>query len=257
MSLETIASLSDKSLVSLPDVAALPIPAPPEIALITTTSPRHALGHEFGGAPPLTNDIHEAQADMRVGYFSGGAGILASSLAWMVAAFIAWRFSTERAVWALFAGGVLIHPVSIVLCKLFGARGSHTKGNPLASLVGANTVWLIFCLPLAYTAYLQRPEWFFPAMLLVIGGRYLTFALLYGLRLYWALGLILAGGAYAVAASKAAPTCGALFGGTVELIFAVVVLAVHSRWRGGSGSRNNASSGAVGDVDPSGGTRLG
>ena len=179
----------------------------------------------------MTNDIREAQDDMRVGYFSGGAGILASSLAWMVAAFIAWRFSTERAVWALFIGGMLIHPVSIALCKLLGGRGSHTKGNPLASLAAANTFWLIFCLPLAYAAFLQRAEWFFPAMLLVIGGRYLTFAPLYGLRLYWALGLTLAGGAYLIAASKAAPAYGALLGGAAEFIFAVIVLAIHFRWR--------------------------
>jgi hypothetical protein len=35
-------------------------------------------------------------------------------------------------------------------------------------------------------------SWFFPAMLMVIGGRYLSFAVVYGLRTYWALGASLA-----------------------------------------------------------------
>ncbi len=115
--------------------------------------------------------------------------------------------------------------------KLFGARGSHIPGNPLASLAAANTFLLIFCLPLASGVYLQRAQWFFPAMLLVIGGRYLTSAQLYGMRLYWALGLSLASGAYLVAASKVPPAYGARWGGTVEAVFAIIVLTLHVRWR--------------------------
>jgi hypothetical protein len=42
------------------------------------------------------NDIRSAQDDMRAGYFSGGAGILASSLAWLAPAFVASRYSTDR-----------------------------------------------------------------------------------------------------------------------------------------------------------------
>ena len=179
----------------------------------------------------MINDLHEAQEDMRVGYFSGGAGILASSLAWLTAAFISWRFSSERAVWALFIGGAFIHPVGILICKFLGGRGNHSKGNPLASLAGASTFWLIFSLPLAYATYLQRESWFFPAMLLVIGGRYLIFAFLYGLCLYWLFGFTLAGAAYLTAACKATPVFGSLVGGTVEAVFGVAVLALHWRWR--------------------------
>jgi hypothetical protein len=179
----------------------------------------------------MINDMHEAQEDMRVGYFSGGPGILASSLAWMAAAFVSWRFSSERGVWALFVGGVLIYPASIVICKFLGGRGNHSKGNPLAVLAGASTFWLIFSLPLAYATYLQRVEWFFPAMLLVIGGRYLTFAVVYGMRIYWARGLTLACAAYLIAASKAAPVFGALSGAMIEAIFGVTVLMMHRRWR--------------------------
>jgi hypothetical protein len=179
----------------------------------------------------MINALDEAQDDMRIGYFSGGAGILASSLAWMVAAFISWRFSVERGVWALFIGGMFIHPAGILICKSLGGRGAHAKGNPLGSLARASTFWLIFSLPLAYAAYLQHAAWFFPAMLLMIGGRYLTFAFLYGLRLYWLLGFTLAGAAYLIVISKVAPVFGALTGGLAEALFGATVLTLHWRRR--------------------------
>ena len=174
--------------------------------------------------------ISEAQADMRQGYFSGGDGILASSIVWFMAAAVATFTSAEKAVWALLIGGMLIHPVSVVVCKLLGARGTHTKGNPLGQLAAASTFWLIFCLPLAYVLSLQRPEWFFPAMLLIIGGRYLVFASVYGMRLYWALGLALAAAGYALGFLAAPAHVAAASGATIEAIFAAVCLMQHRQW---------------------------
>lgn len=172
----------------------------------------------------------EAQADMRQGYFSGGPGILASALAWSVAAGIAISGSVQKSIWALLVGGMLIHPASVLICKLLRTRGAHTKGNPLGELAGASTFWLIFCLPLAYALSRQDPGWFFPAMLLVIGGRYLTFATLYGMRLYWALGLILAAAGLALRYLAAPVHVAVATGAAIEAIFAVVFLAEHRRW---------------------------
>ena len=45
--------------------------------------------------------VSEAQVDMRQGYCSGGAGILASTVAWSIAAGIAVSGSAHNAVWAL------------------------------------------------------------------------------------------------------------------------------------------------------------
>lgn len=173
--------------------------------------------------------ISEAQADMRRGYCCGGAGILASALAWSVAAGVAIFFPAPKAVWTLLAGGMLIHPVGVLICKLLRASGSHTKGNPLGQLAGASTFWLIFCLPLAYALSLQNPAWFFPAMLLIIGGRYLVFATLYGMRLYWVLGLALAGAGLALGYLSAPVRVAAFTGAALEAIFAVACLAQHRR----------------------------
>ncbi|MHA8059976.1 DUF7010 family protein [Aquirufa beregesia] len=37
----------------------------------------------------------------------------------------------------------------------------------------------------------MNDEWFFQAMLLIIGGRYLTLATIYSKRVYWILGTII------------------------------------------------------------------
>jgi hypothetical protein len=177
------------------------------------------------------NDLRAAQIDMRRGYLSGAGGILASSLVWAAAAGTAIFASAAQSVWVLFIGGMLIHPVGILLCKLLGASGGHDKGNPLGGLAAATTFWLIFSLPLVYVAHLQRMEWFFPAMLLVIGGRYLSFATIYGMRLYWMLGLTLAGAAMALVFLKANAQVSAVAGSAVELGFAIAAFVLHTRWR--------------------------
>lgn len=177
------------------------------------------------------NDFRAAQADMRRGYLSGAGGILASSLAWAAAAGTAIFVSPAQSVWVLFIGGMLIHPVGLVICKLLGASGGNDKANPLGGLAGATTFWLIFSLPLVYVAHLQRMEWFFPAMLLIIGGRYLTFATIYGMRFYWALGLTLAGAAMALVFLKANAQVGAIAGSTIEFAFAIAAFVLHARWQ--------------------------
>lgn len=174
-------------------------------------------------------DLPQAQADMRAAYCSGGAGVLASSIAWLAAAIATLKLSPQQAVWVLFAGGMLIHPVSIVICKLLGASGKHAKGNPLGLLAGATVFWLIASLPLAYVVSLYKIEWFFPAMLLVIGGRYTTFATLFSMRVYWVLGIALAATGYALVKFGATPTLGAFAGSAIEMAFAAYILAMHRR----------------------------
>jgi hypothetical protein len=174
--------------------------------------------------------LTEAQCDMRRGYYSGAVGILASALAWSVAAGIAAFGSPQRAIWALLVGGALIHPVAVVLCRLLGAPAKHSRTNPLAQLAGASTFWLIFSLPLAYGLGLQNPAWFFAAMLLVIGGRYLVFATLFGMRFYWVLGLVLAGAGFVLGRLAATASVVAAAGAAIELVFAAIGIARHRHW---------------------------
>lgn len=173
----------------------------------------------------ISPSISDAQHEMRHAYFGGAPGMLTSALVWMTAGVVALRQTPERAVWALFIGGMLIHPLSVLLTKALGRSGVHSRHNPLGTLALATTFWMILCLPLAYGVSLQRIEWFFPAMLLVIGGRYLTFSTVFGARIYWMCGGALAIAGYAVAATKASPVIGAFTGAAIEAAFAVVIFA--------------------------------
>jgi hypothetical protein len=164
-----------------------------------------------------------AQADMRHGYLGGAAGVFASGIAWLVAGIIAVAVSPRGAVAALFFGGMLIHPVSILFAKLAGRPGKHSKGNPLAQLALEGTIWMLLAIPLALYLALEWPQYFFVAMLLIIGGRYLTFATLYGTRLYWLLGALLALSTMALITLKASAALAAFTGATIEIIFAVLI----------------------------------
>jgi len=173
--------------------------------------------------------VSQAQADMRDAYCSGAAGMLASAVAWGAAAVTAVMLSPAKAIVVLLATGMLIHPAAILLCRMMGARGVHRDGNPLGQLAGASTFWLVFSLFLAWGISLQRPDWFFPAMLLIIGGRYLVLSTVFGLRLYWALGLALAVAGFGLGWLGMSPLAGATAGAAIEAVFAVACLAAHRR----------------------------
>ena len=173
---------------------------------------------------PLT--IADAQREMRFAYYGGAPGMITSATVWLIAGVVSLRISPERAVWALFIGGMLIHPVSLLFTKALGRPANHARGNPFGTLALASTFWLILSLPLAYSVSLLRMEWFFPAMLFVIGGRYLTFSTIFGARIYWACGAALAIAGYALAQAHASPGLGAFTGATIEAVFAIAIFGI-------------------------------
>jgi hypothetical protein len=166
-----------------------------------------------------------AQRDMRLAYLNGAPGMLASSVAWVVAGCVAAWVSPQSAVWTLFVGGVFIHPVGMLFARLLGRTGRHASGNPLGALAMATTFWMIMMLPLAYGVSLLRIDLFFPAMLFVIGGRYLCFQVLYGSRLYWICGAVLALAGYGLAALQGPVALGGFAGAAIEAVFACLLLA--------------------------------
>ncbi|REH01021.1 DUF7010 family protein [Flavobacterium aquicola] len=140
--------------------------------------------------------FNQAQIDMCKGYANGSIGVIVSGVIWLTSAFTANQYSPKKAIWTLFIGGMFIYPISIIISKFIGLNGTHTKGNQLGNLAMEGTIWMIMCLPLAFGLSLQHTEWFFQAMLLIIGGRYLTFSTIYGNKIYWLLGAILGTSAY-------------------------------------------------------------
>lgn len=171
----------------------------------------------------------DAQRDMRHGYYGGAPGVLASALAWCAAGIVAISMSPKYAVLALFIGGMFIHPVGMLIAKALKRPGAHTRGNPLGTLALESTFWMLLCLPLAYAVSLSRPGWFFPAMLLVIGGRYLVFRTVYGMAHYWILGAVLAAAAFALVFLRASPILSAFAGAAIEIVFAAVIFSASRR----------------------------
>ncbi|BAH37100.1 MAG TPA: hypothetical protein DGD08_16830 [Gemmatimonas aurantiaca] len=170
-----------------------------------------------------------AQADMRHGYLHGAPGVLVSGLVWLTAALIGVVRSDTAAVYALLVGGMLIHPLSVLLTKTLRRPGAHTKGNPLGTLAMEGTFWLLAGIAIAWGMHVVRLQWFFPTMLLLIGGRYLTFRTLYGLRVYWVLGASLGVAGLLLAVLLVRPSWAAFTGAGIELAFAAVLFAQASK----------------------------
>ena len=76
----------------------------------------------------------------------------------------------------------------------------------------------------AFSVFQIDPSFFFPIMLMTIGGRYIIFATLYGLRIYWVVGGILAIAGVACMLLPVAFSVGAFIGGGVELIFSGMII---------------------------------
>ena len=175
--------------------------------------------------------LEEAQSDMRRAYYDGATGVVTSATAWLAATIAAWLGTPQVAIVVLLVGGMLIFPLSVLLAKALGRSGSHARHNPLAPLALSGTVWMILAIPIAYGAALYRVEWFFPAMLLIIGGRYLTFPTLYGLPVYYVLGGFLAAAGMAVAMAGMPVVAGAVAGAVIEYVFGGIIFT-SARGRG-------------------------
>jgi Na+-translocating ferredoxin:NAD+ oxidoreductase RnfD subunit len=90
-------------------------------------------------------------------------------------------------------------------------------------------VWLVLSLLLAYAVSLRHIEWFFPAVMLIIGGRYTVFHTLYGPKIYWPFGIFLALAALMLAFFRAPPGVSASVGALIELGFGIYFLVSHRR----------------------------
>ncbi|RYE56453.1 MAG: hypothetical protein EOP48_07990 [Sphingobacteriales bacterium] len=170
-----------------------------------------------------TDTIAKAQTDMRKGYADGSIGIIVSGFIWLISAFISYLYSPKQAIWTLLIGGMFIFPVGLLVSKIIGLPGTHTQGNQLGNLAMEGTVFMIMCLPLAFGLSLQHAEWFFQGMLLIIGGRYITFASIYGLKVYWILGAVLGVAAFLLFSFKVQSFGSLLTGSFIEMLFGLLM----------------------------------
>lgn len=137
----------------------------------------------------MTTD--QAQAQIRQAFVHGGPGAVVSSLVWFSAAFVFIKTDHAVAFAVLFAGGMLIFPVSTLIDKLVFRRSGSVAGNPLGLLPLESTIAMIGCLLAAWLLLRDRPDFVFPVAAIAVGTHYLPFRTAYGDRTYWLLGAVL------------------------------------------------------------------
>lgn len=174
----------------------------------------------------MTN-LQDAQQDMKNGYGHGSIGVIVSGIVWVISSLVVNFYSSQKGIWTLLIGGALIFPISILIGKIIGLKCSNDKNNPLTKLTMEGTIWMLMCIPLAYGLSLIKVEWFFQGMLMIIAGRHLTFATVYGTRIYWVLGAMLGLAAYILLSLKATAFISALTGGLIEIILGIIIYIVY------------------------------
>ncbi len=173
--------------------------------------------------------LREAQRDMRRAYVNGGVGIFVSGLVWVIAGAVTFYVDLFSGMAALFLGGMLIHPLSLLLARRVFYRGRARAPNPMEMLALQSTAFLIIGLAIAYLVSGTYGDWFFAIALLAVGARYLVFQTVYGMRLFLMLGLVLIIIAAVALWFGITPAFVALAGGATELLCSAFILVPAKR----------------------------
>ncbi len=176
--------------------------------------------------------IDEAQNEFRRSYVGGGPGVLVSGLVWLAAAMTAQSQGVGRGFAVLFIGGMIIHPVSTILCRTFFGRAKEAAGNPLAGAALESTIAMIGGLIAAWLLIPLRPEYVFAVAAIAAGTRYALFKTIYGDRLFWLLAGLMSGvGLLVIFGGGPVPLSPAYAVGAIEVIVAGLLLVRNLRPR--------------------------
>lgn len=164
---------------------------------------------------------HEAQSEVRTTYLGGFPGQFVSGLLWIAAAAVSTFVAPERGIALLAIGGIFIFPLSQLVLRAMGRPATLRDENPLKFLAMQIAFTIPLVMPLAFAV---KREWFFPAMMLIVGAHYLPFIFLYGMRMFAVLAAVLCGAAMVLVMTNAAFTTGAWLTGIVLLAFSAIGL---------------------------------
>lgn len=138
-------------------------------------------------------NIQDAQREVRAVYIGGFVGQLVSSVIWLVSAAVGTWVTPKASILTVIIGGFFIFALTQMILILSGRRARVSKENPLHWL----GMQVAFVLPLSMLLLVPvgfyRLNWFFPALMILLGAHYLPFATLYGMRMFLLLAGILIG----------------------------------------------------------------
>jgi hypothetical protein len=166
-------------------------------------------------------DVQDAQREIRFVYIGGFWGQLVSSAIWLVSATLGTWVGPRASILTVVIGGFFIFPLTQMLLRWSPRRASVSTENPFTSL----GMQVAFVLPLSMLLLvpvgLYRLNWFFPALMVLVGAHFLPFATLYGMRMFLFLAGILIATGVAIAVYLAETfSLGAWIGGLALLVFA-------------------------------------
>jgi len=174
--------------------------------------------------------VEDAQREVRTVYAGGFFGQLVSGAIWLISAGLATWASPRAAIVELVVCGFFIHPVTQLLLRVAGRRASLCRENPLRNLAIQLAFGLLLSMLLLAPVTAYHLQWFYPALMILVGAHYLPFTFLYGMRMFLPLAGILIGGGVAIAEflpNKLSP--GAWITGITLLVFAGIGRAVAAR----------------------------
>jgi hypothetical protein len=139
-------------------------------------------------------EISEAQKEIRTRFVGGFYGQIVSGLLWLISAGLATWSSPRIAITMLIVGGIFIFPLTELLVRIGGVKRWVSAENSLRELGMQVAFVLPASMPLLVPVGLYRLNWFYPAMMILLGAHYLPFMFLYGMRTFAALAAMLIGG---------------------------------------------------------------
>jgi hypothetical protein len=166
-------------------------------------------------------DIADAQLEMRTRFAGGFYGQLVSGLLWLVSASLATWSTPRAAITTLVVGGFFIFPATELLMRAAGGSSPLSAQNALRHLGMQVAFVLPFSMPVLLPVGLYRLNWFYPAMMILLGAHYLPFVFLYGMRMFAAMAALVAGGGMLTAMYLSSSFgVGAWYTGGILLVFA-------------------------------------
>ena len=135
--------------------------------------------------------IDDSQADLRRAFVGGGPGLVISGLFWLAAGVVADTHGIETGFVLLFLTGMLIFPLSALVCRFAFGRAPTAAGNPMGRIALESTFPMIGGLVIAWLLLPLRPDWVFPVAAIAVGTHFFAFRSVYGDALFWLLGALI------------------------------------------------------------------
>ena len=169
-------------------------------------------------------DIRSAQEDVRNAYVRGSLAQGIMGVFWLVAAGLGNWVSEYAAILVMVLAVALTFPVTLLALHLLGRPMGLPGGHPMTPLVFQVAVVIPLSLILIGPISLYNLNWFFPALMFVMGIHYIPFIFLYGMWEFGVLVVALLTGGIAIGLlypHAFAPA--GWFTGIVLLVFALLV----------------------------------